>query len=163
MEELDELEPAIERELQDLIQDQGLTPSRVEKYAPKLWRAYPQQTSRGLCDVVRAAIEDLPDDKYTRSLKFALNIGNMPRHSGLTDRRAFFNAAEGANVSEDTIRRWERRAMLPLARALVRRAAQPPAVISAHVESVDERIERLNTLIQKAAAELEELKRLSQS
>lgn len=122
----DELLESIQRDLMALIQDEGLTPTRLEAHAPNIIQLFGFRAASDVEAQVRIAISEMPEDKYTWSLSFALGVETvMEEHFGrLTDRRKSLKDSDGFKVSEDTLRRWERKAMRTLARHIVARARQ---------------------------------------
>lgn len=119
-----ELLEDIERDLSALIQDQGLTPTRLEAYGANIIQIFGFLPAADIDKIVREAVLEMPQDKYTWALAYALGTErNLIEDSGrLTDRRAFLMKQDGFDVSEDTLRRWERRAIKTLARHIVARA-----------------------------------------
>lgn len=164
----DELLELLERDLMALIQDDGLTATRVEAYAPNLIQLFGFRPASDVVDLVREASQEMPQDKYTWALSFALGFESVVQHyeSRLTDRREFLMKRDGFKVSEDTLRRWERRAMKSLARHIVAKARQleaedqnespaetlPAEALLAYFERIDalqEQVKRLESRVKK--------------
>ncbi|PPG91529.1 hypothetical protein C5C39_06770 [Rathayibacter sp. AY1F3] len=114
----------IEDDLLELIQEEGMSEVRMSALGRNIERAYENDDPRYLMSRVTRELDRMDDDKYVRALRFALAID----HNGaaLSRRRtAMKETVESVNpLSDDTIRRWERRAMRVLARRLFADAAK---------------------------------------
>jgi hypothetical protein len=164
----------IEDDLAGLIQDEGLTPTRLETYGPNIIKLFGVSSADFVVEQISFSLLDLPDDKYTQALKHALGLAYASREDWpeklqrLTGRRENLVTMRGEfkGKSEDTLRRWERRAMPALARALVARS-QDPSIKSRYQSfaneegSVDERLEAMRLYFEDRIIGLEvEVKRL---
>ena len=165
---LDDL-PEIERDLAALIQDEGLTESRLDRFGPTIVKLYGAQTTAFIIDRLRHTFELMPASKYRDALGYALDIYDGSCGNSLTDRRESFRQRE-IEVSDDTLRRWERRAIRSFARGIIvdvnmlnreRRRAQDAQIypkvtpmtepdvdteISEIKETISQVMERLNNL-----------------
>jgi hypothetical protein len=147
----------IEDDLAGLIQDEGLTPTRLETYGPNIIKLFGVSSASFVIEQFNTVLLDLPDDKYTKALKHALGLAYGSRENwptfleSLTGRRKNLmnqGGHEFKGKSEDTLRRWERRAMPALARGLVARARDESIksryrIFADQEGSVDERLEAM--------------------
>ncbi|MCO4274250.1 hypothetical protein NG701_07385 [Pseudarthrobacter sp. HLT3-5] len=110
----------IETELQELIQDEGLHPARVGRFAPNIMKATGTDNWNHATDRVKAECWALGEGKYAVALRAALAMTVYAesltlRRSNLLDSGGF------PDVSEATLRRWERIAIKQLAQLLADR------------------------------------------
>lgn len=164
----DELLDLLERDLMALIQDDGLTASRLEAYAPNITQLFGFRPASDVENLIREALQEMPHNKYTWALSFALGIESVVEYSTrLTDRRNLLKKQDTFKVSEDTLRRWERRAMRTLARHIVAKARQleSPEQPEAHVEALSaeallayfDRIDTLEAAVKRLESQVERL------
>jgi len=114
----------IEDDLLALIQEEGLTASRLQTFGANIMGLYGSTNAGYVREAIRRQVLEMEADQYTKSLRSALSIFNDGGgHKLLTDRRAALMDEEGFDKSEDTLRRWERRAIKTLTRKLVEHAA----------------------------------------
>jgi len=121
-EELNEKIDLIEEDLLALIQDEGLTDSRLEQFGVNILALWGVKSVGFIREEVRSALLDLKKrDKYGMALTWALGAFTPAAQiDKLKDRRLLLKEeVKDFDVSEDTLRRWERRAMKPLARMLI--------------------------------------------
>lgn len=108
----------VEGDLASLIQDDGLTPQHVQRSADVIFKAVGSTDPEQVLNVIVRALDDMEQDKYTWALRNALGV-NTTRPTNLSERRAAFLEGDDFQISEATLRRWERKAMAVLARNLV--------------------------------------------
>ncbi|WP_437770592.1 hypothetical protein [Arthrobacter sp. KNU40] len=115
----------IEEDLAGLIQDEGLTPTRLEAYGKNIIMLFGVKSASFVDQEVKYAMLDMPKDKYTTALQYALSVYSPTSNtSTLTERRAQLMTVDGFAVSEDTLRRWERRAMKTFARHIIKQSRE---------------------------------------
>lgn len=113
-----DLVDSVEEDLAGLIQDEGLTPSRMQIYGQGIMRLYGSTNARYVVRCVTELAEEMEQDQYSKALASALGITSGG--STLSERREFLTLTKkNFDKSEDTLRRWERRAMKVLARKIV--------------------------------------------
>jgi hypothetical protein len=166
MEEEQDVLRDIEDDLASLIQDEGLTPTRLETFGQNIIKLFGVSSAAFIIEQIEFALIDMPKDKYTKALMYALGLNQRPEHwiDRLTGRREFlmeYGGEEFKGKSEDTLRRWERRAMPALARAVVARAKDKDLTYSYQdfVEeeggSIDERLEAMQQVFDARILKLE--------
>jgi hypothetical protein len=107
----------VEDDLLALIQDDGLTEARLEIFGEKIKGAYFSGDLGYVREKVVLNLEDMEQDRNSIALSYALGISSKAR--ALSDRRSELKVQKGFQVSDDTLRRWERRAMRVLSKRLV--------------------------------------------
>lgn len=110
-------------ELSELIQDEGLTPERVLRFGNTI-----QGVMKGrpweLAHEIYLLSLALGDDKYAQALRYAFGVTVPPPHEkaadNLTERRSqLLESGLFPEVSEATLRRWEKTAMKLLAQRIL--------------------------------------------
>lgn len=148
----EQLIDAVEQDLAGLIQDEGLTKSRLQSYGKNIMKLYSSANAGFVIDAMRRVFENMEPDKYWWAFKVGMSMDSESRHTTLSDRRESLRALDGFDKSDDTLRRWERRAMKTLARNLVvdarskRIGSGSPEEIEFVSKSVQDHDQRLSDL-----------------
>ncbi|QHC73764.1 hypothetical protein [Rathayibacter sp. VKM Ac-2805] len=157
----------IEDDLLELIQEEGMSEVRMAALGRNIERAYENDDPRYLIARVTRALDRMDDDKYARALRFALGISDSA--ASLSRRRAAMkDTVESAQpLSDDTIRRWERRAMRVLAKRLFTEAAKYKAegrlahdyaLFAGESDDESRKVRALEPLVQDHQLQIEELR-----
>lgn len=110
----------IESELSELIQDEGLHPARVGRFAPNIMKAMRTENWHHATDGIKDDCWALGESKYAVALRAAFGITVYAE--SLTLRRSnLLDSGDFPNVSEATLRRWEKIAIKQLAQLLADR------------------------------------------
>lgn len=108
----------VEEELRKLIQNEGLTPWRLETSAPTIMRLIGTSSGQKARDVIDRHLPE--ENERVFALRHAFGLEGNDTGGGLEDRRnALIASSRFPDVSIDTVRRWERKAIVALARKLV--------------------------------------------
>lgn len=122
-EDIEEQLRLVEQDLQALIQDEGMTEVRLERFAPNIMKLFGVASAAVVRTIIRVAVLDASgDDKYALALMSALNCDPYKPGSKLTERREQACQRDDLPPTEATLRRWERRAMRPVARRIIDRS-----------------------------------------
>ncbi|WP_439946525.1 hypothetical protein [Streptomyces sp. BBFR109] len=110
---------SIEKNLMTLIQDEGLTPQRLALHGEQILSFMPESDPKLAMNVIVITAETVEGELGT-ALRNALAIG-YEEGTNLSQRRATLIASgDFPNISEATLRRWERKGITLLARSLAK-------------------------------------------
>jgi hypothetical protein len=140
----------VEADVARLIQDEGLTRMRLETFAPNIMRLYGTKPSSFVEDRLMQVMASMEgQEKYSRALASALGIGYDRDLESLTIRRGWLKTKPDFDVSEDTLRRWEKKAMRPFARAIIEDARKEQSEPWTDRDSIRYLEEKLDLLVDR--------------
>lgn len=104
----------LELHLGKLIRNAGISPRQLEIDRQDLLRLVGTVDATSVYEWIVSALRDMERDQYTDALMNAFGIG-YSKAPKLTDRRMEWANHRDDPVSEDTVRRWEKKALHALA------------------------------------------------
>lgn len=114
----------LRHELVRFIRGAGLSPRRLQLEGAEILALLHEPNAEAAYRQIMDVLEVMEEDQYTEVLKNALGVG-LSKKPTLSERRAEWIEQSDSPISEDTIRRWERRALDALVSELV--TAQEPS------------------------------------
>lgn len=101
---------ALISELSELMQAEGLTAARVRFFAPTATKLLNDVSPEYVVNEIANTLTSAEQNKYTVALTYAFGIrGQLGPDALLSNRRQNVRDLEQWDVSDDTLRRWERR------------------------------------------------------
>ena len=155
----------VERLLSRFVRNDGLSPGRLDMDGAELLAVLGTSDAQQVYDRILKVLDELDENQYSDVLRNAFGVGYSKKPK-LSARREEWIARMEYPISENTIRRWEQRALPVLARRLVTSVlANPfaesslyeednPASLKAEIDQLKRQLAEQNELLKEIVRRL---------